>query len=241
VNAYGEFEEIRDRRVDTLVKTYVTPLHVACYFAQLTVVDFLMESGANVESDDGAGQAPLSYAANNGTLDVVKSLVSHHAKIDRTDTENWSALHFAADRSDGLDIVKYLLANRANDNIRIRGGDRFVAAQIAASNGQVDVLKYFLETIGVRKGIGWSLAAFYLINDDGIPENQAQEMIALLLDNRLVDINWRDPHGGTYLRAAIHKRNQSTVLSLLQRSANPLARDMYGKMALQAAWEVGWE
>lgn len=42
----------------------------------------LLKRGANPNLKDSNGCVPLHYAAESGSLDVVKLLINHHANVD---------------------------------------------------------------------------------------------------------------------------------------------------------------
>jgi ankyrin repeat protein len=57
-----------------------TALHWAAYFDKLPVLRLLIERGANVNADDGAGVQPIHYAALAGNMDLVRALVDAKAQ-----------------------------------------------------------------------------------------------------------------------------------------------------------------
>ena len=90
-----------------------TPLHAAVMNRHPDVADLLIASNAQVTIFD---------AAAGGYLEIVKSqLKTNPALLSVTDDTGWTALQYAA-RNGHLDMVKLLLANKADVNATGRGG-----------------------------------------------------------------------------------------------------------------------
>lgn len=56
-----------------------TPLHVACHFGQVNMVEFLLRYGALVDAVTKMGYTPLHQAAQQGHGIIVKILLEHGA------------------------------------------------------------------------------------------------------------------------------------------------------------------
>ena len=67
---------IEKQNVDIEIKGQYerTPLHNACMY--LSIADYLISHGANIESKDEYGNTPLSYASDYWKTYIVKYLVS---------------------------------------------------------------------------------------------------------------------------------------------------------------------
>ena len=74
-----------------------TPLHVACEWGWLEIVQFLVEIGCNVNISNNCGHSPLTLAIKHSRLEIFKSLFSNNnVSIDVTTTDtNESTLHLA--------------------------------------------------------------------------------------------------------------------------------------------------
>ena len=79
-----------------------TMLHAAAHGGHLEVVNFLIDSGANISTVNGVHLTALQIAAEKGHAEVVKTLYEAGAVPDQT------ALHHAA-ANNKLEVVKYLL------------------------------------------------------------------------------------------------------------------------------------
>ncbi|XP_063923842.1 receptor-interacting serine/threonine-protein kinase 4-like [Zophobas morio] len=96
-----------------------------------SIVSFLKENGANLNSPDGFGRLPIHYACEYGSLGAVKLLVDngaklnvldgHGAKINSPDHDGRLPIHYACEFGD-LDQVMLLKTNGAKVDIPDRNG-----------------------------------------------------------------------------------------------------------------------
>ena len=90
---------------------------------------------------EGVQWTPMTLAAANGSVEIAKLLVAKGADIRHIDSEKITPLDQAA-WSGNLAMVEYLSAF-------LPESEYGYAALCAARGGQIDVLKYFIETKGV--------------------------------------------------------------------------------------------
>jgi ankyrin repeat protein/serine/threonine protein kinase len=99
-----------------------TALHVAAAAGLDSLVELLLEKGAQADAIDAAGDTPLHLAAKNGKLDAVKSLLRYRegaAGINGTNNEGLTPLVQAVFESLNVDVVHELLHNGADPNVSI--------------------------------------------------------------------------------------------------------------------------
>lgn len=99
-----------------------TALHVAAAAGLDSIVELLLEFGAQTDAIDAAGDIPLHLAAKNGKLDAVKSLLSRpqgEAVINATNNENLTPLVQAVFESLDVEVVQELLQRGADPNVSI--------------------------------------------------------------------------------------------------------------------------
>jgi len=63
----------------------MTGLHLAAYFGIETIVQLLLEKGADVNAADQGGWTPLYQASRIGHIDVVKLLLEKGADVNAAD------------------------------------------------------------------------------------------------------------------------------------------------------------
>jgi len=103
-----------------IANDFFTPLHVPCMNLPkgvtagfLTLVDTLVQAGANIEATSGLLDTPLVLASFNGKLNIVRMLVKAGAIIDRPGENGKTAVEWAADQSK-WPVVRYLVSKGAN-------------------------------------------------------------------------------------------------------------------------------
>lgn len=104
-----------------------TPLHYACYEGNKEIVNLLLSKGAEVNMENNYGWTPLyaslrGYYSYDGPKEIIELLLSYGADVNVRDNRyGKTPLHEAADR--GYDyIVKLLLLNDGEVNMRDKGG-----------------------------------------------------------------------------------------------------------------------
>lgn len=104
----------------------------------ITLVQKIIESGANINATSKRGATALMTAAKIGHLGIVKLLLEKGANIDATNTDhNITALIWAANEGHRA-IVEFLLEKGANKNIMTY--NNYTAETIAKENGHYDIV-----------------------------------------------------------------------------------------------------
>lgn len=84
-----------------------TPLHIACCCSDVTIVEELLQQGADPVLRDQEGHTPLHLAAAWSTEEVVMALLSlPSTSVDATDTFGSTPLHLACNVSSNADQIK---------------------------------------------------------------------------------------------------------------------------------------
>ena len=119
-----------------------SPLSVAAQYGHLTVVQYLLEQGADKEKANNNGASPLFLAAQNGHLGVVQKLLEQGANVNKANNVGVSPLWIAAYYGH-LVVVQFLLEQGADkDKTRSDGSSPL---WIAALQGHLGVVQYLLE------------------------------------------------------------------------------------------------
>lgn len=97
----------------------------------------LIAAGAKVDLADVEGETPLMQAAKNGSAEFVTLLLQNGAEVNAKDNAKMTALMLAAKYTDNADVVKALVAGKADVDVKDSQGR--TAAQIAAARGHEKV------------------------------------------------------------------------------------------------------
>lgn len=112
-----------------------TALMLAALAGRLTVVEKLVTAGAEV-NPPGISWTPLSYAAFNGHVPVMRFLLDHQAAIDAQAANGATALMIAS-RNGHLEAVELLLVRHADVSLLDRQGK--TALEIAKAARNLDI------------------------------------------------------------------------------------------------------
>jgi hypothetical protein len=132
---------------------HATPLHAALVKGHLDVASLLLENGADPNSRDDHGRAPLHRVCQGGqviveqsSLDIMRLLVRSGADVNVADDEGWTLLHAAA-RCGYRNVVELLLGSGAilavqNNNHR---APLWSPLHLASANGHLQIVKLLVE------------------------------------------------------------------------------------------------
>ena len=181
----------------------------------------------SVDSRNATGITPLMNAAMNGNVQAVKLLIEKGADPSLKDNSGLNSLHFAAIGGD-TDIIS-LIHTRMPD-IESLNGEGETPLLVAAYNGKLHAVKWFLER-GANatyedKG-GWN--ALHSAASSGDPETIDHILI------HVPNIESKTADGETPLIIAVRCQTLQGVKCLLERGANPLAKDNEGQDSLYYA------
>ncbi|XP_076154617.1 poly [ADP-ribose] polymerase tankyrase-2-like isoform X3 [Alosa pseudoharengus] len=98
-----------------------TPLHLAAGYNNLEVAEYVLQHGADVNSQDKGGLIPLHNAASYGHVDVAALLIRYHACVNASDKWAFTPLHEAAQKG-RTQLCALLLAHGADPTLRNQEG-----------------------------------------------------------------------------------------------------------------------
>ncbi|KXX74220.1 Ankyrin repeat domain-containing protein 17 [Madurella mycetomatis] len=216
---------IRGRNIESRdVNYHRSPLSWAAGEGYDTVVNLLLDRGANIEAQDITGQSPLSQAAGRGRERMVNLLLDRGANIESQDNLDYSPILYAIER--GHEVVVKLLLDRG---AHIESGyilDRSLLS-FAAQEGHATMVKLLLDreaNIESQDDLGrspLSLAA----------QNGHETVVKLLLD-RGANIESRDNLDQSPLSFAAQEGHEALVKLLLERGADMKSQNSSGKTTL---------
>ena len=120
-----------------------TAMHWACEEGHLEVLQYLIESGADIRIPDGVARTPMHWACFGGHLDCVRYLRKNGAHINAIDCEQKTPLYLACTTNDNLDVVRYL--TREGANIHTKTKYQYTALQIAAKRGYLPIVQHLVK------------------------------------------------------------------------------------------------
>jgi ankyrin repeat protein len=123
-----------------------TALIKAAREGKKTVVELLLDKGAQVDGRDKYNWSPLITAASTGRTEVVALLLEKGAEMGATAQEGWTALMWAA-RFEHPDTVRFLLEKGADLNaVNERGKNALMMAQWDRGGGETaELIEQWLE------------------------------------------------------------------------------------------------
>ncbi|KAJ6439191.1 Serine/threonine-protein phosphatase 6 regulatory ankyrin repeat subunit A [Purpureocillium lavendulum] len=180
-----------------------------------TVVQVLVEKGADINANGRYGRTPLSWAAEDGHEAVVRLLVEKGADIDAKGRYGLTPLLGAAEN--GHEAVVRLLVEKGGD-INAKGEDGQTPLSGAAENGHEAVVRLLVE-----KGADIDAEGRYGLMPLSWAAAGGHEAVVRLLVEKGADINANGEDGRTPLWRAAAGGHEA-VVRLLRSYADGTAR-----------------
>jgi ankyrin repeat protein len=209
-----------------------TLLHYASYAGIKEVVEYLMEKGAEVNTEARIGAwTPFFLSSLKGHREIAEWLIENGAKTDIQDNKSRSPLHVAVMRGHE-EFIDFLIRHGAEINLGDALGmtplhvaalsDQSEAASLLISKGANTKLKDF------RGQTPLHLASL----------NRSKDMTELLIAEG-INTSERDHRGETALHIAAFCGHNEVVESLIEGGAELDIKNIDGKTPLEIASEAG--
>ncbi|EAT39464.1 AAEL008732-PA [Aedes aegypti] len=119
-------------------------LHRATENSNYTVVSEMIKCGyKNIDSKNEHGQTAVHLACLYAEANILEKLIEGGANINNRDTQGNTPLHYACRKSNGLEMVRLLIA--AGTNVQARNKETgWVPLHEAAANGNLDTVQELL-------------------------------------------------------------------------------------------------
>ena len=197
-----------------------TPLHVACENGHYDAVEYLLRTGAIVDSVDGNGRTPLFYAAASRNTNILQLLLVKGAAINTRDEDGDNAMMFGY-KTHGSNYV--YVVNIFLNNIPHTTSDKHCRnlLVVAAKKGHYKIVELLLR-FGIDPNHSNRLGDTAL---GGACVNSYEDIVKLLLEFN-ADPNFCpfdvQPHkfNSLALHSAARKGDISIVKLLLEHGAN---------------------
>jgi ankyrin repeat protein len=201
-----------------------------------SLLEFLLNAGADVNHVGKDGAIALNWAASKGDKDMLELLLKAGADVNPVSEHGKTPLYAAAYRGH-KDIVERLLKAGANVNTQdadgqspfyraIQGkGDKEIVDLLLKAGADVNHVDKYIQTplyLAARKG--------------------DKDIVALLLNaGAKASINQADNSGYTPLSLAVQKNNKDIVELLLAAGADVNTQDAAGRTPLSLAVQKGYK
>jgi ankyrin repeat protein len=199
-----------------------TPLSIALDAGFTTLFNTLLDLGADASREAwsentpaGTLDAPLTIAARNGNLDLLKAMLAAKPSIDRPAKNGTTALTAAA-AAGRWDAVDLLVASGANVNAPGINGNTALAYAVAAKN-EAAVSGLLGKNANLNTRIAGATLVMRATTDN-------QDKILSLLLGKGADPNTRSGDNVAPLHRAVVDKHDALVNILLDRGADPNLR-----------------
>jgi ankyrin repeat protein len=211
-----------------------TPLWLAAQNGSVAVVRRLLESGADPNRALIAGETPLMVAARAGNAEVVDLLAARGANVNARASRGQTALMWAVAQKHPA-VVKVLIARKADLHARSDAWSQVMAVfphgildynrsiphgadsalMFAARSGDLESARLLVAAgANVNDEDAWGVSAITLAAHSGF-----RELVVFFLEQG-ADAN-ADKAGFAALHAAIMRRDEALIETLLSHGANP--------------------
>ena len=228
-----------------------TPLHTACVYGQLDIVQLLThEIGCDPNDTNSEGLSCLYLAARKGHLPLVRYLIEEVGSEVTLEDEHGRPSTYQAAGGGHLDILKYLIGEKGADphyttsrewkkfaEVIVTSGRSLV--HTASYNGHLHVVRYLVEQHGCdpshKDDRGFT--SLHLACQQG-----HMKIMAYLITERHCDPNCTSNIGNTCLHAAsLGIGDQSEVIRYLviKHNCSLLVKNMLGNLPLHLAARDG--
>jgi ankyrin repeat protein len=131
-----------NRDINAKISSKSDPIHLAAINGPVSIVQLLLNNGAQVNSKDCNKNTPLHLAAKNNDVPTANLLIDHGADVNSKDIDGLVPIHLAA--MDGqVSVVQLLLGCGSLVNIRDRKGN--TPLHLAAKNNHVSTAKPLID------------------------------------------------------------------------------------------------
>ena len=214
-----------------------TPLHYACKYGQVELVN-LLNSKIDFHKSDNSKRTSLHHACHSGNAEIVKVLIQKNLNVNAQDEDGKTPLHFACEIG-STEVVK-MLFSKSNVQSNVNDKDLMTPLLLASKCGNFEVIKLFITSKSID---------FNETDSNGLTplhhacQNGYTEIVQLLLKHSKelkIDVNATDfDKEMTPLHFACKYGHTETVKILLnsaeEKGIDLKAWDEDGKTPLQVA------
>jgi ankyrin repeat protein len=216
---------------NTLFLSGQTSLIIAAKSGQTSTAKFLINAGANTKARDKNNRTALTYAAEQGYVDIVTFLIHAEEKSGILDCQSDSSIVEAcvyAVKTSRIEIVNLFFNAGVNVNELIKGGRSFLS--IAVQKANLEVIKYLLDAGANLEHRDFTDKTIFM---SAVSRGNLEIVDQLLFYG--ADVNAQSFYGRTALMYAAYKGNTILVERLIEVGARLNDQTQSGYTALDYA------
>lgn len=218
-----------------------TALHLACYFGNLAMVNYLVKH-IDINSENDLGKTPIYFAIKNNHLEIFNLLLKLGADVAVKMKSNFTCLHVACEFA-SIEMVSFLLSHigvNLQDNkgctplhCAIVGNQLEVFNHLINSNADITMYKndsplHLACATGNMDMITYAMKYFDVNIENDIGETPLHvavshgclEAVKFLLNTKNIDVNHKTKDGSTALFFACYAKRLDLVEILLEANAD---------------------
>ena len=239
-----------------------TALHYAAEYDNPSIVKTLLQRGAAADIIGEEGNTPFHLACKEGAIEVVKILCAHGINLNRKNDNLETGLHLACEKG-STEVVKFLCnhdidLNAKNDSMEtglhlaVREKAEEIVAELITRGASIEEQDQDFETpLHCASAIGDAAIVTRLCKAGAEVEvaNQIKQTplhLAVCRDAAEILLQFgarlesRDENKCTPLHLACEHKRSPCVQLLLDKGANPNARDNFGRMPRSDVKEISF-
>src|SRR3990167_7123626 len=208
---FQDLHEITPEKAKRVTSRKTSLLYFAARCGHKSIVEMLIDKGANINHAKNNGVTPLFIAAENGHKDIVKMLIDNGADINQA--KNGATPLYIAALNGHKDIVNMLIENGANINRAQHQG--VTPLYITAQNGHKDIVKMLIDNgADINQAQHHGVTPLYITVQNG-----NKDIMAMLIEKG-ADINRAPNNNVTPLFIAAQNKYETIFDILLTNQAN---------------------
>ena len=211
-----------------------TALHYAAYNKKdsIEIIDILLNSGADINDNNGTWGTPLHFAAERGTKEIVLYLLKKGAKVNIENSKGESPIHLASQYGNA-EILEILLRSGANPNIITKEGLEPIDLifKNLLNKDSFKKIKFLSKYLDISKQSGSKLSN-HLLNGTKRKTKLTKKEEKILIEVIKLGYNpyWQNSKGGNLLHFATKVGNLNLTKFCLE----------YENISINLQDEYGW-